>query len=115
MRRFNPGIYKLYEELTISPESLTKRVQLVLLACEFSVMSKMKSCCELLFSILGSREEPWSVVELQQHPLLLDLHLDDLSLLLQNLVKRGYIDEVAIVSTTGDLEALELRYRYERV
>ncbi|BBH24698.1 hypothetical protein Back11_60430 [Paenibacillus baekrokdamisoli] len=114
MRRFNPGIYKLYEELTTSPESLTKRVQLVLLACEFSVMSKMKSCCELLFSILGSREEPWSVMELQHHPVLAALHID-LSLLLQKLVKRGYINEVAIMPITGDLEALELRYRCETV
>ena len=112
MRRFNPGIYKLYEELTISPESLTKRVQLVLLACEFSVMSKMKSCCELLFSILTSREEPWSVMELQQHPLLIDMHID-LSLLLQKLVKRGYIGEVAVMPSSNDIEALELRYRCE--
>ncbi|AZN43187.1 nucleotidyltransferase-like protein [Paenibacillus albus] len=109
MRRFNPGIYKLYEELTTSPESLEKRVQLVLLACEFSVMSKMKSCCELLFTILCSREEPWSVMELQHHPLLMGLHID-LSLLLQKLVKRGYIREVAFMPLAGDTEALELRY-----
>lgn len=109
MRRFNPGIYKLYEELTISPESLEKRVQLVLLACEFSVMSKMKSSCGLLFSILGSREEPWSVMELQHHPMLHELHMD-LSLLLQKLVNRGYVREVAYMPVATDLEILELRY-----
>ncbi|RAP73863.1 nucleotidyltransferase-like protein [Paenibacillus montanisoli] len=111
MRRFNPGIYKLYEELTSSPESLEKRVQLVLLACEFSVMNKMKSSCGLLFSILESREEPWSVMELQNHPCLMDLHMD-LSLLLQKLVKRGYIREVAYMTLLGDAEAIELRYHY---
>ncbi|QHT62883.1 hypothetical protein GXP70_24945 [Paenibacillus lycopersici] len=109
MRRFNPGIYKLYEELTISPETLEQRVQLVLLACEFSVMSKMKSSCGLLFSILESREEPWSVMELQLHPMLTDLHMD-LSLLLQKLVNRGYIREVAYMPTASDMEVLELRY-----
>ncbi|MBO7747878.1 hypothetical protein I8J29_27165 [Paenibacillus sp. MWE-103] len=109
MRRFNPGIYKLYEELTVSPESLEKRVQLVLLACEFSVMSKMKSSCGLLLSILESREEPWSVMELRRHPMLADLHVD-LSLLLQKLVMRGYIKEVAYMPTAGDMEFLELRY-----
>ncbi|QYR20716.1 hypothetical protein KZ483_23605 [Paenibacillus sp. sptzw28] len=114
MRRFNPGIYKLYEELTISSESLEQRVKLVQLACEFSVMSKMKSCCELLFSILAQREEPWSVMELQLHPKLSDLHID-LSLLLQKLVKRGYVREVAIMPDSGDTEALELRYRCETV
>ncbi|MBW7454188.1 nucleotidyltransferase-like protein [Paenibacillus sepulcri] len=112
MRRFNPGIYKLYEELTISPETLEQRVKLVLLACEFSVMNKMKSCCELLFTILMSREEPWSVMDLHLHPLLTDLHID-LSLLLQKLVKRGYIREVAVLPSSGDIDALELRYRCE--
>jgi hypothetical protein len=114
MRRFNPGIYKLYEELTISSESLEQRVKLVQLACEFSVMNKMKSCCELLFSILAQREEPWSVMELQLHPKLSGLHID-LSLLLQKLVKRGYVREVAIMPDSGDTEALELRYRCETV
>ncbi|MBM7565317.1 nucleotidyltransferase-like protein [Paenibacillus sacheonensis] len=109
MRRFNPGIYKLYEELTVSPETLEKRVQLVLLACEFSVMSKMKSSCGLLLSILESREEPWSIMELQQHSMLSELHMD-LSLLLQKLVKRGYVREVAYMPTAGDMEVLELRY-----
>ena len=76
MKRYNPGIYKLYEELTTSVESLEKRVQLVLLACEFHVMSKMKSCCKLLLDIIDSRREPWSVTELLAHPELKPLRLD---------------------------------------
>lgn len=111
MRRFNPGIYKLYEELTVSPETLEQRVRLVLLACEFSVMNKMKSCCQLLFSILASREEPWAIIELQEHPLLADLHVD-LSLLVQKLVQRGYVHEVAMMQEES-AEVLELRYRCE--
>ncbi|WP_343223729.1 nucleotidyltransferase-like protein [Paenibacillus oenotherae] len=111
MRRFNPGIYKLYEELTVSPETLEQRVRLVLLACEFSAMSKMKACCSLLFTILSSREEPWSVMELQMHPLISSLHIE-LSLLIQKLAIRGYIEEVAVTPEWGGTAALELRYRY---
>jgi len=114
MRRFHPGIYKLYEELTTSSETLEQRVQLVLLACEFSVMSKMKSCCGLLLTIMASGGKPWSVMELQQHALLSGLHID-LSLLLQKLATRGYIREVAVLPPTGDTEALELRYSCETV
>ncbi|GIQ62524.1 nucleotidyltransferase-like protein [Paenibacillus cisolokensis] len=110
MRRFHPGIYKLFEELTASPESLEQRVKLVLLACEFSVMSKMKSSCSLLFHILSSRKEPWSISELQQHPAISGLHVD-LSLVVQQLVKRSYVREVAIMPAEGDPDALELRYR----
>jgi hypothetical protein len=109
MKRYNPGIYKLYEELTTSLESLEKRVQLVLLACEFHVMSKMKSCCSLLLDIIESREEPWSVGELMARPELKSVRLD-LSLLLRKLVTRGLIREVAVLPLKGDPDALEMQY-----
>ncbi|MFB9326466.1 nucleotidyltransferase-like protein [Paenibacillus aurantiacus] len=109
-RRFNPGIYKLYEQLINSNETLEQRIQLVLLACEFSIMSLMKSCCKMLFDVMAEREEPWSMMELQLHPSLDGLQLD-LSLLIQKLVKRGYIDEVAVIPASGDTDAMELCYR----
>ncbi|MBD2870895.1 nucleotidyltransferase-like protein [Paenibacillus arenilitoris] len=109
LKRVHPGIYKLYEELTVSPETLEQRVQLVMLGCEFSVMNKMKTSCSLLFDILGSREEPWSIAELQSHSLINVMHVD-LSLVLQKLVQREYIREVAVMSEPGDTGALELRY-----
>ncbi|MGO4548616.1 nucleotidyltransferase-like protein [Paenibacillus sp. 2TAB23] len=109
LRRVHPGIYKLYEELTVSPETLEQRVQLVMLGCEFSVMTKMKTSCMLLFNILKSREEPWSIAELQSHPSIHVLHVD-LSLILQKLVMREYIREVAVIHEHGDVGALELRY-----
>ncbi|WP_028609462.1 nucleotidyltransferase-like protein [Paenibacillus harenae] len=109
LKRVHPGIYKLYEELTVSPETLEQRVQLVMLGCEFSVMNKMKTSCSLLFNILRSREEPWSIAELQAHPSINVLHVD-LSLVLQKLVQREYIREVAVMSEPGDSGALELRY-----
>ena len=113
MKKYNPGIYKLYEELTTSMESLEKRVQLVLLACEFHVMSKMKSCCRLLLDIIESREEPWSVGELMARPELKPLRLD-LSLLLRKLVTRGLIREVAALPVANDPDALELQYAAAR-
>ncbi|GFN29743.1 nucleotidyltransferase-like protein [Paenibacillus xylaniclasticus] len=109
LRRVHPGIYKLYEELTASSETLEQRVQLVMLACEFTIMSKMKSCCSLLLRTLASRPEPWSVMELQNHPVFAHLHVD-LSLLLQKLVNRSIVHEVPFISESGDPEALELRY-----
>jgi hypothetical protein len=111
MRRVNPGIYKLYEELTISSESLEKRVQLVLLACEFSVLTKMRSSCALLIQLLGSRDEPWTVAELQQDSRLRGLPVD-LSLLLQKLVQRGLAREVARSVRGRGAVKLELRYTY---
>ncbi|MFC0213580.1 nucleotidyltransferase-like protein [Paenibacillus chartarius] len=107
IRSLNPGVYKLYEELTTSRETVKQRVQLVLLACEFSVMSKMERCCVPLLHILESREEPWSAAELQRLPALRDISAD-LPLLLNKLVKKSLIREVAM---TNDVE-LELELRY---
>ncbi|GGG81202.1 nucleotidyltransferase-like protein [Paenibacillus radicis (ex Gao et al. 2016)] len=109
MRLVHPGVYKLYEELTVSHETIQQRVELVMLACEFTVMNKMKACCTLLFRLMGDREEPWSILELQLHPSIEALHVD-LSLLVQKLVKRSLIREVAVMPDNGDTEALELRY-----
>ncbi|OUS78335.1 hypothetical protein B1748_02685 [Paenibacillus sp. MY03] len=109
LKRVHPGVYKLYEELTASPETLEQRVQLVMLACEFSVMSLMKSCCEPLIRIMNSRTEPWSLGELQTHPQLAE-HQLELSLVIQKLVKRAYVREVAVMKDNNDNGAIELRY-----
>jgi hypothetical protein len=108
VRLINPGIYKLYEELTLSTETLRQRVELVLLACEFSVMSKMKSCCNLLLRIIENREEAWRVDEIQAHVDLQHIHIN-VPLLLNKLVKKSLLREVA-VSLDDTITELELRY-----
>ncbi|WP_342415505.1 nucleotidyltransferase-like protein [Paenibacillus sp. FSL R10-2782] len=102
-------IYKLYNELTLSTETLEQRVELVLLACEFSVMSKMEGCSALLFRILGSRREPWSIGELINHPELKNLQLD-LTVVLRKLVYRSLIRESAGGNLRNRGNHIELRY-----
>ncbi|KRE91307.1 hypothetical protein ASG89_34235 [Paenibacillus sp. Soil766] len=108
IRAINPGVYKLYEELTMSKETLKQRVQLVLLACEFSVMSKMERCCEAFIQILRDSEHPLSSDELQQHTQLIEIK-SELPLLLNKLVKKGLIKEVAVIIDEHTSE-IELRY-----
>jgi hypothetical protein len=109
MHRVNPGIYKLFEELTMSGETLEQRVQLVLLACEFSMLNEMQSSCALLIRLIESRKQSWSPAELLQHPDLSGLSLD-LSLILQRLVKRGYILEISRPIQQRCAGLMELRY-----
>lgn len=109
MRRVNPGIYKLFEELTTSRETLEQRIQLVLLACEFSILNKMESSCALLIRLIESREQSWTPAELRQHPNLAGLSLE-LSVLLQKLVSRGCIREIAKAGQPSMPGLLELRY-----
>jgi hypothetical protein len=108
VRLINPGVYKLYEELTLSSETLRQRVELVILACDFSVMSKMKSCCKLLLCILENRSTPWRIDEIQSHIDLQHLRIN-VSLLLNKLVKKSLVREVA-VSMDDTFSELELRY-----
>ncbi|MNC50146.1 hypothetical protein D3C75_993700 [compost metagenome] len=69
-------------------------MELILLACEFSIMSKMSDCCTILLNILGSRKEPWSIKELLQHSGLSQLGAE-LPLVLRKLVSRSQIREIA--------------------
>ncbi|QTH40185.1 hypothetical protein J4772_21595 [Cohnella sp. LGH] len=109
MRTVNPGIYKLFEELTASPETLEQRVELILLACEFSIMNKMETSCALLIRLVASREEAWTIAELMRHPDLAGLSLE-LSVLLYRLVNRGCIREIAKPSPSRANGILELKY-----
>ncbi|UHA74732.1 hypothetical protein [Paenibacillus sp. 481] len=86
------GIYKMYEELSCSTETLAQRVELALLACEFSLTSKAKQYCEPLLSWLRNEQLVVSLIDIQQHFNYKNLH-DNLPVLLHKLVKRGYLQE----------------------
>lgn len=110
VKKINLGVYKLYEELTLSTETLEQRVQLVLLVCEFSVMSKMEQCCAMLMRILKSRETPWSISELTQHPDLKEIHVE-LALVVNKLAKRSLIKEVFVMNNE-EADILEMKYTH---
>ncbi|MFB5270003.1 nucleotidyltransferase-like protein [Paenibacillus enshidis] len=109
VRSMDKSVYKLYEELIISTETVEQRIELVLLACEFSVMSKMADCSALLFKILRSRSEPWSMHELLNHPELKHVQFE-LPLVLRKLVYRSYIKETTVRRAFSNEYARELCY-----
>lgn len=110
VRKLNPGVYKLFEELTSSPETMEQRVKLVLLASEFSIMAKMEQCCAVLLRILESREEPWSIEELRNLPQLKELH-SEFGLLLNKMVHKSLIREV-VVTDDQEFDVMELKYTF---
>ncbi|WP_434749450.1 nucleotidyltransferase-like protein [Paenibacillus amylolyticus] len=111
VQQLDRALWKLYQELTVSSETLEQRVELVLLACEFSVMSKMVECSELLLRVIRSRKEPWSMNELVHHPQLRFVR-KDLPLVLRKLVFRSIVKESAgWPSLEG--EGREIRYWIE--
>lgn len=105
----NNSVPKLYEELTVSSETLEQRVQLVLLACEFSIMSKMADCCGLLMRVLGSRQEPWSVEELLEIPAFDHLQAE-LPVVLQKMVYRSLVREIPSWANRSEYGGSSVRY-----
>lgn len=109
VRPINSVAYKLFDELTDNKETLEQRIQLVLLASEFSVMSKMEDCCSLLIHILSSRKSAWSFQELMEVPDLVYIKAE-LPILLRKLVYRSLVTEVTIPLQGGHGEGREIRY-----
>ncbi|PWU70136.1 nucleotidyltransferase-like protein [Gracilibacillus dipsosauri] len=68
VKRIDPEVYKLYEELIRSTEETEKRVALMLIAIEFSINSRLDSCAEHLMELLSTREEPWGFGEIKTLP-----------------------------------------------
>lgn len=108
VRQVNAGVYKLYEELTTSGETLKQRIELVQLACDFSLMSKLEACCGPLLRVLADSEEPQGIADLACHELLHDF-APELPLLLNKLVSKLLIREVA-VAVEDDLSFMEVKY-----
>ncbi|WP_169713747.1 nucleotidyltransferase-like protein [Paludifilum halophilum] len=102
----NTGVYKLYKELVDGRETVEQRSRLVLLAAEYSILSRMEHYCRYVLDLLGSGAGVWTVKELHDRLQLEQMNLD-LTLLLEELVKRSYIEEVVFMEE----EVGEQRYR----
>lgn len=104
LKSIDPSVYKLYEELATSQEPLDKRIELLLLALDFSVLSRMESCGQYILNLLKSRQDPWTVEEIIEHTDLVDEKID-VHLLLEKMLKRSLVKEQS-VEKEGRLETV---------
>ncbi|MDT3427547.1 hypothetical protein J2Z22_003110 [Paenibacillus forsythiae] len=109
VKSLNNSVYKLYEELTVSGETMEQRIQLVQLACEFSLVSKMSDCCKWFLDLLKERKEPWSIEELLMHSELKNVE-PELPFVLRKLASRSLIREIASWSDAGG--GYRIRYTF---
>lgn len=65
VKRIDPEVYKLYEELIRNTEELKKRVELMLLAIDFALNERTDVCAQHLIEIMSERTEPWKFAELK--------------------------------------------------
>lgn len=98
VKQIEPEIYKLYEELVMSEETLEKRLELLFLASEFMIHSRTSIGAAHLLNTLGEREY-WSINEMLTEKELKPYSVD-LSVLIEYLIEKQQL-EVVEVQTKG--------------
>ena len=102
VKHIEPQIFKLYEELVTSEESLEKRLELLFLASEFLIYSRIEIGTQHFVDVLISREEPWAIGELIEHPEL-TYYSVDLTTLLEYLVEKNIVEVVPVETKSKEL------------
>ncbi|MDR6124768.1 hypothetical protein QFZ87_004365 [Bacillus sp. SLBN-46] len=94
VKQIEPEIYKLYEELVNSEETLEKRLELLFLASEFMIHSRTAICSVHLLEVLSSKEH-WLFNEIMNEKELIPYSVD-LVVMLEYLIEKHLIDIVNI-------------------
>ena len=98
VKQIEPQVYKLYNELVISDETIEKRLELLFLASDFLIHSKTEVGAAHILTIM-SEKEYWHYNELLHHPEL-KYYAVDLSVLLEYLVEKNYVS-IERIETKG--------------
>ena len=89
VKKFAPAVYKLYEELVMSNETLEKRLELLFLASEFLINSRTHDGAQHIVETMLSKSI-WTIQELHDHEEL-SYYSTDLEVLIEYLIEKGYI------------------------
>jgi hypothetical protein len=108
VKQIEPEIYKLYEELVNSEETLEKRLELLFLASEFLIHSRTHAGAAHIMDVLEGKEY-WSINEMMNEKELIPYSID-LGVFLEYLIDRHLI-EVVKEETKGQ----GIYHRYYRV
>lgn len=89
VKKIEPAIYKLYEELVMSDESLEKRLELLFLAIEFLINSRTQDAAQHILEIMLTQPS-WTIQQLHEHEELC-LYSTELEVFIEYLVDKEYI------------------------
>ncbi|MER1988031.1 MAG: nucleotidyltransferase-like protein [Solibacillus sp.] len=89
VKRIDPAIYKLYEELIMSNESLEKRLELLFLASEFLINSRTRDGAQHIVETM-LKKSTWTIQELHDH-VELSYYSTDLEVFVEYLIDKEYI------------------------
>lgn len=89
VKQLDPAIYKLYDELISSKESLEKRLELLFLASEFLIHSRTKDGAQHILEVLASKDF-WTIQEIHEQDELKKYSVD-LEVFIEFLVDKRFI------------------------
>ncbi|MCM2676748.1 nucleotidyltransferase-like protein [Alkalicoccobacillus plakortidis] len=93
VKKIEPEIHKLYQEALNSEEALDKRIELLILALEVSIISKLELGTSHFLELLRSIEGEASIAELLAIPEVQEYRID-LELVLNVLIEKGFVSIV---------------------
>lgn len=108
VKQVDPSIYKLYDELISSEESLEKRLELLFLASEFLIHSRTKDGAQHILEVL-SLKEFWTIQEIHEQKELKNYSVD-LEVFIEFLVDKGFI-----LIEKQPTKSNEIMHRYYKV
>ncbi len=89
VKKIEPAVYKLYEELVMSNETLEKRLELLFLASEFLINSRAHDGAQHILEVMLTKAS-WTIQELHDHEEL-SYYSTDLEVFVEYLIDKGYI------------------------
>ncbi|MFD1927855.1 nucleotidyltransferase-like protein [Sporosarcina siberiensis] len=92
VKKIDPAIYKLYEELVMSEEPMEKRLGLLFLASEFFIYNRTADGAEHIMDVMAKQEQ-WEIQELHEDEEL-KIYSVDLEVFIEFLVEKGFIEVV---------------------
>jgi hypothetical protein len=92
VKRIDPAIYKLYEELIMSEEPLEKRLELLFLASEFFIHNRTPDGALHISEVMAT-QELWTIQQLHEHEET-RMYSVDLEVFIEFLTDKGFIHVV---------------------
>lgn len=92
VKKIDPAIYKLYEELVMSEEPLRQRLELLFLASEFFIHNRTTIGAKHILEVMETRDY-WEIQDLHEHEEL-KLYSVELEVFVEYLIKKGFIEVV---------------------
>lgn len=108
VKQIDPEIYKLYEELITSEETLEKRLELLFLASEFLIHSRTADGARHIVNVMAKKDF-WTIQELHEQEELKNYSVD-LEVFIEFLISKGYIQAEKVETKSN-----QIFHRYYKV